>query len=43
MEKTSQKKKIKSSKAKISTDSGFNDKSTKKINNDLKIKDIYLM
>ena len=36
MEKTSQKKKIKSSKAKISTDSGFNEKSTKKINNDLK-------
>ena len=40
MEKTSQKKKIKSSKAKISTDSGFNDKSTKKINNDLKQADL---
>tara|TARA_X000000368_G_scaffold232358_1_gene183559 strand:+ start:3751 stop:6051 length:2301 start_codon:yes stop_codon:yes gene_type:complete len=40
MEKTSQKKKIKSPKAKISTDSGFNDKSTKKINNDLKQADL---
>jgi len=40
MEKTSQKKKIKSSKAKISTDSGFNEKSTKKINNDLKQADL---
>ena len=40
MEKTSQKKKIKSSKAKISTDSGFNEKSTKKINDDLKQADL---
>ena len=40
MEKTSQKKKIKSSKTKISTDSGFNEKSTKKINNDLKQADL---